>query len=118
MTDEINVDGDEMNIAIQALGSQPINPFNQTIQPLPTQVKQGLIESNQGPAGALTFMHPAGEYTFLTQDPQELDQLIAQIGELKAELTTASLRYSLTNPSSGLVIPTPSVPGANGAKLL
>lgn len=103
---------------MQALGNSPVNVFNETIQPVPTSVKQGIVDSNMGPAGALTFMHPAGEYTFMTQDPQELDQLIAQIMDLKSQLTTASLRYSLTNPSSGLVVPTPKVPGANGAQLL
>jgi hypothetical protein len=96
----------------------PINPQNEFIQPVPTGVIGGVLGSTQGPVGALTFRHPAGEYTFMTQDPQEFDKLIAQAEEVKQDLVTANLRHALTNPSSGIVVPTPKVPGANGAMLL
>jgi hypothetical protein len=97
----------------------PMNAKNQTLQPVPMQVQHGVVESTQGPVGAVTFMHPAGEFTLMVQDPQMIDQLVGQLNEVKGELVRANLRFQLQNPGAGqIVIPTPKVPGANGAKLL
>lgn len=121
MSDPADIPGlesDQANLQLQGLAAAPVNPFNEGLQPVPIAVKQGILESNQGPCAALTFMHPAGEYSFLTMDPQELDMLVSQVMDLRKELEQAHLRHSLTNPAGGLVVPTPKVPGANGARLL
>lgn len=102
----------------QAMAAAPMNLANALVQPVPTAIVDGVLDSSQGPVAVVTFRHPAGEYTFMTQDPTDLDTLMGQIGNLKQQLVTANLRHALTNPSSGLVVPTPKVPGANGAMLL
>lgn len=117
--DNIDPDVDPSDVAMQAIAMSPVNPFNQTLQPVPLASKKGLIDSNQGPAGALTIMHPAGEFTMISQDPGDLKNLAAEINQLATDLEMAQLRHQLTNPTGGgLVIPTPKIPGVNGAKLL
>lgn len=123
MTDNLEpdqLDGDDEDaLTLQAYMAAPINPKNQTLQPVPIQVQHGVVESTQGPVGAVTFMHPAGEFTLMVQDPQIIDGLLAQLAQVKDDLVKANLRYQLQHPGAGqILIPTPNVPGANGAKLL
>jgi hypothetical protein len=103
---------------LQAFMSAAVNVRNQSLQPVPTAIMHGVLESTQGPCAAVTFMHPAGESSFLTQDPQDIDNVIRQLQDLKQQLALANTRWQLMNPTAGLVVPTPNVPGANGAKLL
>lgn len=108
---------DDAQAVVMEIANAPANPFNEHLQPVPLASKKGLVESNQGPAAALTIMHPAGEFTMMTQNPDDLANLAQELLELASELKTAQLRHMLTNPS-GLVVPTPNIPDANGAKLL
>jgi hypothetical protein len=75
MTDNLEPDAaDEDALSLQAFMAAPMNAKNQTLQPVPMQVQHGVVESTQGPVGAVTFMHPAGEFTLMVQDPQRLNE--------------------------------------------
>lgn len=118
--DEAGLDEEDgAALQLQAYLAAPVNAKNQMLQPMPLQVQHGVLETSEGPAGAMTFMHGAGEFTMIVQDPQMLDQFLKQVAELKDQMIKAATRYALLHPNGAqIVVPVPNVPGANGAKLL